>query len=149
MRHCTIVQMISTCTLNVEFWTLNFCSNELILLVSPLPLERDGRGCFSPYNYPCNYIVNKRIILKKKMGVKRDCSFWASVKFDVWLSESKLSKAIINLNILFQRTPAFTLLENKALMRHCTIVQMISTYTLNVEFWTLNFCSNELILYAR
>ena len=32
--------------------------------------------------------------------------------------------------------------ENNALMRHCTIVQMISTYT-------LNFCSNELILYAR
>ena len=31
----TIEQMISTYTLNVEFWTLNFCSNELILLVSP------------------------------------------------------------------------------------------------------------------
>ena len=51
------------------------------------------------------------------MRVNAGSSFWACVKFDVWLSESKLSKAIINLNILFQRTPAFTLLENKALMR--------------------------------
>ena len=68
------------------------------------------------------------------MRVNAGSSFRACVKFDDWLPESKLSQAIINLNILFQRTPAFTLLENKALMRHCTIVQMISTYTLNVEF---------------
>ena len=80
------------------------------------------------------------------MRVNADSSFWASVKFDVWLSESKLSKAIINLNILFQRTPAFTLLENKALMRHCTIVQMISTYTLNFDIWGLNFSSKKLKL---
>ena len=44
MRHCTIVQMISTYTLNFDIWGLNFSSKKLKLLVSPSLLERDGRG---------------------------------------------------------------------------------------------------------
>ena len=72
------------------------------------------------------------------MWVNAGSSFWASVKVDVRLSESKLSKAIINLNILFQRIPAFTPLENKALMRHCTIVQMISICSL-LESYRISF----------
>ena len=91
----------------------------------------DGRGCYSPYNY----IVNKRIIISKKMIRHEMLAFYKAL-YSVCLKPyaSKLPTAFIQ-----KESPSFVwcisclISENNALMRHCTIVQMISTYTLNIE----------------
>ena len=63
-----------------------------------------------------------------------------------------------HLNILLQRNPLFIPLENYALMRHCTIVQMISTiYKLQIQncelqiilITNLSILNSIIINYAR
>ena len=58
----------------------------------------DGRGCYSP----CNYIVNKRIILKKKMCMNESGSERAYDNIAVGAFENKFSMHHNNITILLE-----------------------------------------------
>ena len=62
-------------------------------------IGEDGKGsCFSPYNY----IVNKRIILKKKMCMNESGSERAYDNIAVGAFENKFSKHHNNITILLE-----------------------------------------------